>query len=137
MRIMENREKTSGGMRVKGFVLLHIALLIYSTCPLFSKNASMHAFLSPGFILYYGGFIAVLGVDALLWQQVIKYLPVTTAYANKGITIVWGLLLGRIVFGEHISVRQMIAAAVIIAGTLLYVYADRDTGDEAERKEQP
>ena len=129
---MDKPKPNNTGSRIKGFVLLHIALLIYSTCPLFSKNASMHAFLSPGFIGFYGGFIVVLGIYALLWQQVIKYLPVTTAYANKGITIVWGLLLGRIVFGERISRRQIIAAVIIIAGTLLYVYADREETDREE-----
>ena len=28
------------------------------------------------------------------WQQVIKHLPLTTAYANKAVTVVWGILAG-------------------------------------------
>ena len=136
MRIMENREKTSGGMRVKGFVLLHIALLIYSTSGLFSKNASRHPFGSLPFILFYAGMIAVLGIYAILWQQVIKRMNVTTAYANKAVTVVWGVVLGILFFGEKISLRQVVACGVIILGTVLYVRADRAQEEEGSRKVQ-
>lgn len=111
---------------VSAYILLHAALLIYSTSGLFSKNASRHPFLSLPFILFYGGMIAVLGIYAILWQQVIKRMNVTTAYANKAVTVVWGVVLGILFFQEKISLRQVIACAVIILGTVLYVRADQN-----------
>ena len=108
-----------------GFILLHLALLIYSTSGLFSKNASAHPFMSPPFLLFYGGMILVLGIYAVLWQQVIKRMDVTTAYANKAVTVVWGVVLGILFFKEKISLRQVIACGVIMIGTVLYVRADR------------
>lgn len=114
-----------------GFILLHIALLIYSTSGLFSKNASLHPFGSLPFILFYAGMIMVLGIYAILWQQVIKRMDVTTAYANKAVTVVWGVVLGILFFREKVTLRQVIACGVIIFGTVLYVRADRkqDGGD--------
>ena len=66
------------------------------------------------------------GAAAVGWQQVIKHLPLTTAYANKAITVVWGILLGFLLFGESITLRQFIGAAVIIVGIVLFVRADNE-----------
>ena len=88
--------------------------------------ASKQAFLSPKFILFYGGMLVVMVVYAVLWQQVIKHLPLTTAYANKAVTIVWGIILGVLVFREQVSVRQVIAAVIIVFGAVLYALADRE-----------
>ena len=118
---------------VFAYLLLHIALLIYSTSGLFSKNASRHPFGSLPFILFYAGMIAVLGIYAILWQQVIKRMNVTTAYANKAVTVVWGVVLGILFFGEKISLRQVIACGVIILGTVMYVRADRAQEEESSR----
>ncbi len=112
------------------FLVLQVALLIYSTCSIFNKLASREEFLSPRFILFYGGVILVLGIYAILWQQVIKHMPMTTAYANKGVTVVWGMIFGALIFGESISLRQFIGAAVVIIGVVLYVLSDREEAAE-------
>lgn len=112
------------------FLVLHLALLVYSLSGLFSKNASAQPFLSLPFILFYGGMLLVLAVYALLWQQIIKHLPVSAAYANKAVTVVWGVLLGRFFFKERISAVQAAACVLIIAGTVLYVRADAAEGRE-------
>ena len=112
------------------FVLLHAALLIYATSGIFSKKAARAPFMSMNFILFYGGMLMVLVIYAVLWQQVIKHLPVTTAFANKAVAVVWGIVLGRIFFQEQVSRRQIVAAAIIIAGAVLYVRADAEVSDE-------
>ena len=48
----------------------------------------------------------------------------TTAYANKAVTIGWGIVLGHFVFHEKVSVRQILAAVIIVIGAVLYVIAD-------------
>ena len=124
-KTMKETDKKNGGKgKIFWFLILHIALLIYSMTGLFSKNASMHPFLSLPFILFYAGMIMILGIYAILWQQVIKHLPLTTAYVNKAVTVVWGVLLGIVFFRERISPLQACACVVIIGGTVLYVRAD-------------
>ena len=109
---------------IRWLLLLHLALLVYSCSSIFSKNAAGKPFLSLPFLLFYGGMIAVLGVYAVLWQQVLKHLPVTLAYTNKAVTVVWGMLIGYLLFKEQITGRQLAGAVIVIAGCVLYTLAD-------------
>lgn len=118
------KEKKNKTNRWGWFLFLHLALLVYASCSIFSKMASRQEFMSVKFILFYAGVIFVLGVYAVLWQQVIKHMPVTTAYANKAVTIGWGIVLGHFVFHEKVSVRQILAAVIIVIGAVFYVIAD-------------
>lgn len=121
--------------QAKWFLLLHLILGVYAGSSVCSKLAAQQPFLSVGFILLYGGMLAALVVYAFGWQQVIKHLPLTTAYANKAITVVWGILLGFLLFGESITLRQFIGAAVIIVGIVLFVRAD-NAPDEAQKDQK-
>ena len=112
----------------KWFLLLHLILGVYASSSVCSKLAAQQPFLSVGFILLYGGMLAALVVYAFGWQQVIKHLPLTTAYANKAVTVVWGILLGMAVFGEAVTPRQVVGAVIIIAGIVLFVRADNEEG---------
>ncbi len=119
----EINENTGRG---RWFLLLHAALLVYACSGIFSKSAAGQRFLSLPFILLYGGMILVLGVYAVLWQQVLKHMPVTVAYTNKAVTVVWGMLIGMAVFHEHITAKQLAGAGILIVGCVLYALADRD-----------
>ncbi|MDY4784951.1 EamA family transporter [Pygmaiobacter massiliensis] len=112
------------------FIVLHLALLVYAGSGICSKLASGQTVLSLPFLLLYGGLICLLGIYAVLWQQVIKHLPLTTAYANKAITVVWGILFGTLFFKETLTLQQIIGAVIIILGVWLFVRADRE--DEHE-----
>ena len=57
-------------------------------------------------------------------MQIIKHLPLTTAYANKAIGIVWGILWGIIIFGEQIKWNMIVGAVIVIAGVILVVKSD-------------
>ena len=111
-------------MKQKSFLLLHILLLLYSGSTGCSKLASGEPFLSFRFILYYGVLILLLGIYALGWQQVIRRLPLTTAYASKAITVVWGLLAGLLFFGEALTPGKVLGALLVIAGVVLFAFAD-------------
>lgn len=76
------------------------------------------------FFALYGGVIASMGIYAVGWQQIIKHLPLTNAYANKAITVVWGMVFGVAFFRESIFFRQVLAVVIIIAGIILYIMAD-------------
>lgn len=106
------------------YIGLHILLFVYSFGGIYSKTAAGEEFLSFRFIFFYGLLILNLFIYAVFWQQIIKRIPLTTACANKGITIIWGFVLGRIVFGETVTLLKIIGSAVIIAGIVLVVTDD-------------
>ena len=112
--------------QAKWFLLLHIILGIYAGSSVCRKLAAQQPFLSAAFIVLYGLMLLALVVYAVGWQQVIKHLPLTTAYANKAVTVVWGILLGLAVFGEAVTPRQVIGAVIIICGIVLFVRADNE-----------
>ena len=61
-----------------------------------------------------------------MWQQILKKLPLITAYANKAIIIIWGLVFGMLFFKETITVQKIIGAVIIMAGVVMVVKADED-----------
>ena len=117
------------------FVSLHIILLIYSLVSCFSKTAALSDFLSIKFIACYAAMILMLGIYAIAWQQIIRKMPLTTAYANKAVTVVWGIVWGLLFFGEEITVGKIIGAAFIMAGIVLYAAADNKSSDNGERED--
>lgn len=109
---------------VKMYVLLHALMFLFSLSPVCSKLAGRQPFLSVPFFVFYGLVIVILGVYALAWQQVIKRMPLTMAYANKAVTVVWGMVWGVILFGESITPQKVLGAAVIVAGVVLYAFSE-------------
>ena len=105
----------------KPYLILHLILLFYSLGSICSKTASGKDFLSLEFCLFYGFSLLILGAYAILWQQIIKRIPLNIAYANKAVTLVWSMVWGAIIFKEHISIANLIGAAVVLAGVLLMV----------------
>lgn len=110
--------------KIKYFVALHVELLLYSLGSICSKLAGQHDFLSFWFIFFYGLVILNLGVYAVVWQQIIKKIPLNTAYSNKAVTVVWGILWGYLFFNEQIKWNMIVGALVVIAGVVLVVMAD-------------
>lgn len=110
------------GVRV--FLALHLLLLLFAFTAVLSKLAAGEAFLSLRFCLYFGGEFVLLGLYALGWQQILKRLPLTVAYANKAVTLLWSLVFGALLFGETVSVKQALGCALAIAGVVLFVLAD-------------
>lgn len=106
---------------VKDFFLLHIALLLYSVNGIFSKLASKNQFLTFEFFFYYGLVLLNLLVYAILWQQILKKMPLTTAYSNKSVIVIWGMLCGALFFQEQITVQMIIGGAIISFGVYLVV----------------
>ena len=106
--------------RIKSYILLHMVLLLYSMGGICSKLAAGQSFLSLKFILFYGILLLNLAVYALLWQQILKCLPLVTAYANKAITVIWGMLWGYLFFQEQIRVQQIIGGLIILTGIILF-----------------
>ena len=112
--------------KLKTLVLLHGMLMIYSMSGICSKLAAGVPFLSLPFCFYYGIVILLLGFYAIGWQQVIKRLPLTAAYANKAVTVVWGLVWGLLFFKESITPGKVIGVALVVLGVVLFAGADKE-----------
>ncbi|MCR5844771.1 MAG: transporter [Oscillospiraceae bacterium] len=106
------------------FLALHVLLLLFSFTTVLSKLAAGEEFLSPRFCLFFGGEFVLLGIYALGWQQILKRLPLTVAYTNKAVTLLWSLVFGALLFHETVSVRQIVGCALAVAGVILFVRAD-------------
>ena len=111
-------------IRAKDFVFLNALLLVYSFSSVCSKAAAAQAFLSFQFFLYYGLVLVILAVYALLWQQVLKRMPLTVAFANKAVVIIWGIVWGMLFFGETLRISMVVGSVIIIAGIYLVVSDD-------------
>lgn len=110
--------------KLKYYIALHVELLLFSLGGVCTKLAGQYKFLSFWFIFFYGLVILNLGVYAIVWQQIIKKLPLNTAYSNKAITIVWGILWGFVFFQEQIKWNMLLGAAIVILGVIVVVRAD-------------
>lgn len=108
----------------KSYILLHFLLLFLSFSGVFSKLAAGESFLSFSFIFYYGCVLCILFIYAILWQQVLKKIPLTIAYCNKSVTIIWGMILGALLFGETITLQKILGAGIVFAGVIIMVTAD-------------
>lgn len=107
--------------KLQTYLMLHGILFLYSIGAVCSKMASGFPFLSLGYIGWYAGLLVILMVYAVVWQQVLRRLPLITAFANKGVTIVWGVLWGVLLFGESVSLTMVIGAALVFCGIMLVV----------------
>ncbi len=104
--------------------VLHILLFLYSLLGISTKLAAKEPFLSARFLLLYSIALMGLFIYALVWQQLLKKMPLITAYSNKAVTIIWGIVWGYLFFEETITVNNVIGAGVIILGVYLVVSSD-------------
>lgn len=118
--------------KLKTIFFLHMMLMIYSMSGICSKKAAGVPFLSIQFCFYYGMIILLLAFYAVGWQQIIKRLPLTTAFANKAVTVVWGIIWGVVFFNEAISIGKIVGAVLVIVGVVIYAYADQGDGNDKD-----
>lgn len=106
-------------------ILLHLLLLAYSLGGICSKLAGQQVLFSAKFFLYYGIVLMILVIYALLWQQILKRLPLITAYANKSVVVIWGILWGSLFFDEKMTFYKIAGAIIIIIGVYFVVSSDK------------
>ena len=117
---------TAKPKKIKSYILLHLSFLIYASGTVLMKFASGHAMLSSHFLLFYMLALVALGLYAILWQQVLKALPLTIAFSNKAVTILWGMLTGYIIFKETITPKMLIGAVIIVIGITFVANGETD-----------
>lgn len=106
------------------YIVLIIAIAIYSLVGVMTRCASMYPFLSWQYLSFVVGAVGILGVYAILWQQLIQRFDISLAYMFKGLGVVFALLICHYVFDEVITTHNIIGAIIIIAGITLFAWAD-------------
>lgn len=112
--------------RIGLFMFLHVTFCIYSLVSVFSKLAAGQSKMDAYFWIYYGIVLFLLAIYAILWQQCLKRMSLITAYSNKSVTIVWGLVWGKLLFKETITLSQIIGALIIGIGVWIIVDRKED-----------
>ena len=107
----------------KSLFILHFALLISSLSGVCSKQAALSGTVQ-SMIFWYSGVLLLMGIYAVIWQQILVRMPLTVAYSNKPIGLIWGMVWGKCLFHEAITPGMLLSAAVIFAGIWLVVTSD-------------
>ena len=94
--------------------------LLYACVTLFTKYAAQHEFLSVAYCISLAGAIGVMGLYAICWQQVLKRIELSTAYMFKGTSLIFVMFLAFAIFNEQITIMNIVGAAVIVLGIVLY-----------------
>lgn len=103
----------------RNLLLLHMSFLIYSFSGIFSKLAAQQKIMTNKFIFLYGTAIITLILYSILWQVILQRFSLSTAFANKGIVVGWGILWGNIIFQEELTIGKLVAAVLIITGIII------------------
>ena len=107
------------GITIRQMFFLQLVVIIYTLAGVSTKFASFEEFLSFKFILLYGLEILILGIYAVLWQQIIKSIDLSVAYANRSMALLWSMLWAFIIFQEKITIRNLLGVIIVITGTLI------------------
>ena len=108
---------------ISKIIALLLINLLYASVGIFTKLASQQEFLSWAYVFSFGGAVAVIGIYAILWQQIIRRIELSTAYMFKGTTIIFTMLFAHWLFGEQITWNNIVGAAIIIIGIVLFAYS--------------
>lgn len=109
---------------VKHYIVLNVMFFIYSLVSVLGKMAARENEVNIRFLVYYGSSLVVMGIYALFWQQIIKKLSLMTAYANRAVVIIWGLLWSCVFFGDTITYGKIAGIFLIIVGIVLFAQSE-------------
>lgn len=105
--------------KLKQIAILQGIILIYTLSTVAAKFASGYEFLSKGFLVCYGIEILILGVYAILWQQIIKRFDISIAYANKAAGIFWSIVWATLFFKEQVTWKNVLGIVVVFIGIMV------------------
>lgn len=110
---------TTDKIKIKNIILLQLIVIIYTINSIIGKLSAGEEFMSMRFILFYVAEVGVLGIYALLWQQMIKRFDLSIAYANRAMALIWSAVWAVVIFHESLSVKNIIGILLVIAGTVV------------------
>lgn len=118
---------------IKNILILQIVVVIYTLSSVVAKFATGKELFSLSFFLFYGLEIVILGVYAILWQQMIKKFDLSVAYANRAMALLWSAIWAVVLFHEKLDGKQIAGILLVVLGTVI---VNTDNGKKAEDKEE-
>lgn len=107
-------------MKVLQYIFLIVINLLYACVSIFTKYASQQEFMSWNYIVGLIAAVGVMGLYAVLWQQILKRIELSMAYMFKGTSLIFVMLLAYVFFDEQITWNNIIGAIIIVGGIVLY-----------------
>ena len=102
---------------LKNIALLQGVIIIYTISSVMSKQASAHGEQLLLFLFFFGLEFVLLGIYAVLWQQMIKRFELSVAYANRSMAVVWSMVWAVLFFHDSITVQNVAGVLLVVAGT--------------------
>ena len=118
---MQSQDSGKSGKKISLLMLIVIQMgvVLYTTSGICSKMTSNYPAFSFMWLVWIGLEVAALGMYAIFWQQIIKRVDLSVAYANRAFAIFWSTLWAVILFREKITPANAIGIVVIFLGIQL------------------
>lgn len=116
--------KQSSTLTLRTVAALLLVNLFYSTVSIATKFTSMQEMLSLRYFVGLAITVLIMGLYAVLWQQILKKVDITLAYMFKATGVIYVLLYSAFLFNEGVTSWNIIGASIIIIGILLFVKAN-------------
>lgn len=102
--------------KLYSLIKLHLLVLLYSMSTVFSKLAGQSDFLSTHFFTFIFLLFFCLAFYAFFWQKILLEFKLSVAYANRAADLLWGIILGTVLFGEQISATKIAGVLLVFSG---------------------
>lgn len=112
--------------KIKNIAMLQGVVIIYTISGVMSKEASASGKDLLRFLFFFGLEFVLLGVYALLWQQMIKRFEISVAYANRSMAAVWSMVWAVVFFHDTITLQNIVGVVLVVAGIWII---NTDTGE--------
>ncbi len=104
-------------------IVLLLAYMIYATVSIATKYTSFQELFSIDYFVGLVISVMILGIYAIIWQQVLKRIELTTAYMFKGTSLIFVLLFSALIFNETITLWNIVGASLIVGGIVWFAKA--------------
>ncbi|MFR8549117.1 MAG: EamA-like transporter family protein [Lachnospiraceae bacterium] len=109
--------------RLKDYLFLHLSVMMFSFTSVFSKFASREfnagGLKNPRLYLFVFLMFFVCFLYAFCWQKIIKKFDLNIGFANRSVYLLWSQLWAVTIFGEHLTVRNVIGLFIVLAGVIV------------------
>jgi len=85
----------------------------------FSKFASLEEFLSVRYFLYFCASVVIMVGYAVIWQQVLKKIPLSIALLNRPVVLILTVIWAVILFHDKLSLKFFVGFIFILSGIFL------------------
>ena len=109
--------------KIKDYLFLHLCVALFSFTSVFSKLASIQynrgGLANPLLYVFVFLMFFVCFAYAICWQKIIKRFDLNIGYANRSVYLLWSQVWAVSIFGEKLSVRNVIGVLIVLLGVIV------------------